>query len=72
MFMVKILPLFTSAALPSVWNKVLEILMLMTGSEMYLIQVQCKGTETVFLCVFVMDKVAVGQFFPQVLAFFLF
>lgn len=49
----------------------LEILMLMTGSEVYLIWLQYKGSETAFLCVFVMDKVALGQFFLQVLAVFL-
>jgi len=69
--MVKILPLFTSAPLLSVLNKMLEILMLMTGSEVYLIQLQYKGSETSFSCVFVMDKVALGQLFLQVLAVFL-
>jgi len=49
----------------------LEILMLMTGSEVYLFQLQYKGSETVFSCVFVMDKVTLGQFFLQVLAVFL-
>jgi hypothetical protein len=33
-----------------------EILMLMTGSEVYLIPLHHKGSETVFSCVFVVDK----------------
>lgn len=41
----------------------------MTGSEVYLFHLQYKGSETAFSCVFVMDKVALGQFFSEYLQF---